>query len=636
MVGPGQLPSASAASVSLVPVYAYLTTPDKVHLLEYQTPLAMTSGKGIIGAVVNIDRSQRFQTMDGFGASLTESSASVLSKLSADQRATVLTKLFDPAHGAGLSFLRQPLGASDFALANYTYDDMPSGQKDPTLANFSISRDKTLVIPQLQQIKRINPSLNIMATPWSPPAWMKTGDSLLGGTGGTLQPQYYDAYAQYLARSMQAYAASGLGIKSLTIQNEPGFAPTGYPGMALSAADEAAFVPHLAAAFGKAALATKIIAFDHNWDLSSYARSVLSDTKAGPLVDGTAFHCYGGDVSAQSQVHSAFPSKNIYFTECSGGDWAPDFAGNLAWSTHNLVIGATRNWAKTVATWNLALDGSNGPTNGGCTTCRGVVKINTITGAVEYNVEYYALGQIAKVVHPGATRIASDSDPNRVETVAFQNVDGSYALVAHNTTGSASAITVGSGTQRFSVTLPQGAVESFTWGKPATTTTAVVTAPTATASTQRSPLPNPSPTRALLQTGWSASASPAPMDTNNWRDVPRQAIDRTITTRWSTGRPQSSGQWLQVDMRARKAFNQVVLDAGHSTGDYPRRYQIYVSNDGHTWGKPVAAGSPRTQATSAIFATQFARYIRVVNTGSAANWWSVAEFAVALAPKPLA
>jgi glucosylceramidase len=460
--------AASSASGSIIPVVStgvasYLTTPDKAHLLEAQTSLPLVDVGSVGTPTVTVDVTQRYQTMDGFGASLTESAASVLNTLTTGQRSQVISSLFSPTNGAGLSFLRQPMGASDFALSNYTYDDMPAGQTDPTLASFSISRDLTMVIPQLQQALAANPAINIMASPWSPPAWMKTGDSLIGSAGGTLRSAAYDAYAAYFVKFVQGYASHGVTVGAVTVQNEPEFAPSGYPGMPLSAADEAAFIPHLAAALSTAGLNTKIIAFDHNWDLSSYATSVLGDSTAGPLVDGVAFHCYGGDVSAQSTVHDAYPGKNIYFTECSGGAWSPDFAANLSWETHNLVIGATRNWAKTVATWNLALDTNYGPTNGGCTNCTGLITVNTATGAVTYNDSYYALGQIAKVAHPGAVRIASTSDPNGVETVAFQNQNGSYALVTHNTTGSAAPLTVREGQYAFQTTLPAGAVQSFTW-----------------------------------------------------------------------------------------------------------------------------------------------------------------------------
>lgn len=443
-------------------VTSYLTTPDQAHLLESQTSLPLIDASGVGTPTVTVDSTQRYQTMDGFGASLTESAASVLAALPTVQRSQVINSLFSPTSGAGLSFLRQPMGASDFALSNYTYDDMPTGQTDPTLANFSISRDMTAVIPQLQQALAANPAINIMATPWSPPAWMKTGDSLLGN-GGTLRTAAYDAYASYFVKFLQGYAAQGVPVGTVTIQNEPENGPGGYPGMLLSAADEAAFIPHLNTALRNAGLSTKIVAFDHNWDLFSYAESVLSDSTAGPLVDGVAFHCYGGDVSSQNTVHDAYPGKNIYFTECSGGDWSTDFAANLNWDTTNLVIGATRNWAKTVAKWNLALDTNHGPTNGGCMNCNGLITVNTTTGVVTYNDAYYTLGQIAKVALPGAVRIASTSDPSGVETVAFQNQNGSYALLTHNTTGSSAPLTVREGQYAFQTTLPAGAVQSFIW-----------------------------------------------------------------------------------------------------------------------------------------------------------------------------
>ncbi|HEY5181180.1 MAG TPA: discoidin domain-containing protein [Dermatophilaceae bacterium] len=596
-------------------VASYLTTPDKAHLLEAQTPLPLTAAVDAGMPTVTVDGTERYQTMDGFGASLTESAASVLAALPAAQRSQVISSLFSPTSGAGLSFLRQPMGASDFALGNYTYDDMPAGQTDPALGHFSINRDTALVLPQLRQALAANPAISIMATPFSPPAWMRTGGSVLGG-GGTLRPAAYDAYAAYFVKFLQGYASTGVPVGAVTVQNEPEYAPPGYPGMLLSAMDEAAFIPHLATALRVAGLNTKIVAFDHNWDLSSYAESVLGDSTAGPLVDGTAFHCYGGDVSAQGAVHNAYPGKNIYFTECSGGDWSPDFAANLNWATHNLVIGATRNWAKTVATWNLALDTNHGPTNGGCMDCTGLITVNTATGAVTYNDSYYALGQIAKVVHPGAVRIASTSDPNGVETVAFQNRNGSYALVTHNTTGSAAPLTVREGQYAFRTTLPAGAVRSFTWSDPISAS------------------PPPTPTVGVLpRDGWTASASSTPSGSG---DVVAHALDGNLSTRWSSGQAQTPGQWFQVDMARVQSVNEVALDAGPSTGDYPRQLRVLTSTDGQSWRDVGASPAPSGPVGVVTFPVQQARYIRLVGAGSTGNWWSIAELQVALTNTPTA
>ncbi len=601
---------ASSASGAAAPVgvQAYLTTPDQAHLLEAQSPIVLQTGSSAAGTVISIDPSQRFQTMEGFGASLTGSSAAVLGSLPPAQRTAVFTKLFDPAVGAGLSFLRQPMGASDFSIGTYSYDDMSPGTTDPRLVHFSIAPDTATIVPDLRQITAINPTLTIMATPWSPPAWMRSNDSMLG-SGGSLLPKDYDAYATYFVKFIQAYAAAGISVSSVTVGNEPAFAPAKYPGMTMSAAAEVAFLPHLSAALRAASLTTKIVGFDHNWNLATYATTVLSNPAAFAALDGTAYHCYGGDSSAQSTVHEHFPSKNIYLTECSGGDWSSSFASNLDWDTSNLVIGAVRNWSKTVVTWNLALDQADGPTNGGCGNCRGVVTVNTATGAVTYNVEYDVLGEIAKIVRPGATRIASSSDPAGVESVAFQNPDGSYALVAHNTTSSPSPISVNAGSESFSVTLPAGAVESFLWSS----TTPSVAAPT------------PAGSGRLDRTGWVATASSTPTDPDNAGQLPTNALDGSRNTRWSSGLAQSGRQWFQVDMGARHSFDQISLDAGSSIGDYPRQFAVYVSNDGTNWGVPVATGRSSTQMTTVVFAPHTAREIRIVSTGSTGNWWSIAE-----------
>jgi len=462
-------------------VDSWLTTADQSHLLAPQSPLNLSTSAPQDAHPISVDSSKRYQVMDGFGASLTDSSAYVISQLPASKRGELMMKLFNVNTGAGLSYLRQPMGASDFARSNYTYDDMPAGQTDPMLAHFSVAHDDAYILPLLRQALAINPSLKVMATPWSPPAWMRTGHSLIGASGGTLEPQYYDAYAQYFVKFVEAYAAAGVPVDAVTLQNEPEFAPEGYPGMLFSPADQATFIIHLGPALRAAGLSTKIMAFDHNWDLSSYAKTVLDNTNAAQYVAGTAFHCYGGDPSAQSDVHDVAPSKDVYLTECSGGDWSPDFGANLNWGVGNLAIGAIRNWAKTVLLWNLALDTRGGPTNGGCTNCRGVVTVDPSSGAVDYNVDYYVLGAFSKVVQPGAVRIDSSTlESIGVQNVAFLNPDGSSALVALNWGKTAQSVSVNADGQSFTTSIPVGSAASFRW-----TTQEVTPTTTTSASTGR-------------------------------------------------------------------------------------------------------------------------------------------------------
>jgi glucosylceramidase len=399
--------------------------------------------------------------MAGFGAAMTDSAAWLITnRLGSSARDALMTRLFHPQRGIGLSYVRVPMGASDFALANYTYDDMPVGQTDPTLAHFSIEHDRAYILPLLRRARALNPQVGVMASPWSAPAWMKTSGSLFGGG---LRPEFSSAYATYFAKFVQAYAQEGVRVDAVTLQNEPHHESTTYPSMRLDAGIAVAFArDYLVPALRGTGLSTKVLVWDHNWDEPEYPLAVLGDPATRAALAGTAFHCYAGDVAAQSRVHDAFPDKDIYFTECSGGGWATNFGANLRWNVSNLIIGATRNWAKTVLLWNLALDAGSGPQNGGCTNCRGVVTIKSAS-SVAYNVEYYALGHASKAVLPGARRIASPSYGGAIEDVAFRNPDGSKALVALNASSTTQSIRVRWNGQAFTYSLPAGAVATFLW-----------------------------------------------------------------------------------------------------------------------------------------------------------------------------
>ena len=394
---------------------------------------------------------------------MTDSSAWLFqNKLSSTQRATLLAQLFSPQTGIGISYLQVPVGASDFALSAYTYDDRPAGQTDPNLAHFSIAHDQTYIIPILQQAQAQNPSLRLFATPWSPPAWMKTSQSLYGGA---LATPWRSAYAQYFVRFVQAYAAAGLTVHSIAAQNEPLNDTVAIPSSGMSTTQQSTFIgDYLGPAFAAADLDTQILCYDHNWDQPDYAISVLNDPDAYLYAAGSAFHGYGGDVSAQTTVHDAFPSRDIYFTEISGGDWAASFPDNLVWYLHNIIIGGARNWAKTALFWNIALDENHGPhLAGACADCRGVVTINSTTGAATFEVEYYAIAHASKFIRPGAQRIASESLEGTLETVAFRNPDGTEVLVALNPTGSSLWFDAVRNGQYFAYRLSPRSVATFVW-----------------------------------------------------------------------------------------------------------------------------------------------------------------------------
>jgi glucosylceramidase len=466
---PADRPSATDSSAGPSPASAgvavWVTTGDRSKLLARQpdVPFSQPQATAPETAAIDVDESRAFQEIVGFGAAISDASAWLIQRrMSAAQRDTLLRDLFGRGDGIGLSFTRLTIGASDFSRSHYSYDDMPAGQRDPELARFSIDSARAEVVPVTKQALAVNPQLRVMASPWSAPGWMKTSGSLITGT---LRRDAYPAFAEYFRKYIEAMGAEGVPIWAITVQNEPHFEPGDYPGMRLEPPARAEFLKnHIGPLFEKAGIQTLIFDWDHNWDEPDSPLGVLNDPAAKKYVDGVAWHCYKGEVSAQGRVHDAHPDVDAYFTECSGGEWAPKFDETLKWMTQNLVIGTTRNWARGVLLWNLALDGRHGPHKGGCGDCRGVVTIDSATGAVTRNVEYYALAHASKFVRPGARRVASTSGVAGVETVAFRNADdGSKALVVLNTASAERQLAVRAGGRSFGYSLPPGAVATFRW-----------------------------------------------------------------------------------------------------------------------------------------------------------------------------
>jgi len=464
---------AQVSSSGTGPVRVWETTADQSKLLQPQPDVAFQPAGPTTGPVIDVNEHTTYQRIAGFGAALTDSSAWVITHdLTMAQRADLMAKLFSPTDGIGLNYVRVPMGSSDFTSPasdprNYTYDDLPAGQTDPNLDNFSIGHDRPYIIPVLLQAKSLNPDFKIMATPWSAPGWMKINTSSVNPLfQGELNPDYYGTYANYFIKFVQAYEAAGVPVASVTVQNEPHYMPAGYAGMGMESDQEAAFVGHdLGPAFAAANLPTKIIVWDHNWDEAYYPIEVESDPTAAPYIDGSAFHCYAGTPDAQTTTHEAHPDKAVYFTECTDTTAYTNFGQNLQYDLQNLVIGGMRDWSSAVIRWNIALDDQFGPnTGGGCTTCTGVVTVNHATGAVTYNEDYYALGHASKFVFPGAYRIAStDLSGSGLANVAFRNPDGSKALLVTNSGGASATFTVRWGGATFPYTLPAGAVATFTW-----------------------------------------------------------------------------------------------------------------------------------------------------------------------------
>jgi len=439
-----------------------VTLTDQSKLLARQQDIAFTD-RAVLPLNIDVEPGKRYQEMIGFGASISDASAWLIqNRLSAPQRQALMEDLFGKAPGAGFSFTRLTIGASDFSRTHYSLDDVAPGQTDFPLAKFSIEPMQADVLPLVKSALAINPKLRVMASPWSAPAWMKTNDSLVQGA---LRPDAYGVFAQYLDRFADAMEAQGVPLYALTVQNEPHFEPGDYPGMRVDSAARATLIgEHLGPLLAKRAKPIRILDWDHNWDDPQAPLAVLADAKAGPYVAGVAWHCYAGDVAVQSVVHNAYPDKETYFTECSGGEWKPHWRETLPWYMKNLIIGTTRGWAKGVLMWNIALDENFGPHLGGCKDCRGVVTINSKTGLVTRNFDYYALAHASRFVRPGAHRIESTSGEARLETVAFQNSDdNSIALIVLNAAANARHFSVRFGAQTFAHTMPGASVATFVW-----------------------------------------------------------------------------------------------------------------------------------------------------------------------------
>jgi glucosylceramidase len=410
-------------------------------------------------ASVEVDDSQTFQTVDGFGYTLTGGSAQVINLLNPQKRQELLQELFGANDNSiTVSYLRISIGASDMNATPFTYDDLPSGQTDVNLDNFSLAPDKTDLIPMLKEIVAINPKIKIMATPWSPPVWMKDNANFVGGS---LKPQYYGVYAQYFVKYIQKMKAEGIAIDAVTPQNEP-LHPGNNPSMLMLALQQADFIKnHLGPAFQTANLTTKIVVYDHNCNKPEYPIAVLSDASAYPFIDGSAFHLYEGDISALSTVHNAFPNKNLYFTEQYTSSTG-SFEGDLKWHVKNVIIGSMRNWSKTALEWNLANNASFGPnTPGGCTTCKGALTINSSDNFTR-NVAYYIIAHASKFVPAGSVRIASNLSGN-LNNVAFKTPSGKKVLIVENDGSTAEIFNIKFNGNWVTTSLEAGSVGTFIW-----------------------------------------------------------------------------------------------------------------------------------------------------------------------------
>jgi glucosylceramidase len=407
---------------------------------------------------IDVDSTQTYQTIDGFGFTLTGGSAHVISQMDAISKASLLKELFgNDSTSIGISYLRLSIGSSDLNASVFSYDDMPLGQTDTGLTHFSLAPDTSELIPLLQEIVAINPLIKIIATPWSAPVWMKDNNNSIAGS---LLATYYNVYAQYFVKYIQQMKLKGISIDAITPQNEP-LNPYNNPSMVMQAADESTFIKNfLGPAFQSAGITAKIIVYDHNCDRPDYPETILQDATAYAFVNGSAFHLYAGDISALGQVHNLYPDKQVYFTEqytASTGD----FAGDLDWHVKNVIIGSMRNWSRNALEWNLANDASYGPhTIGGCTTCKGAL---TITGSsVTRNVGYYIIAHASKFVPAGSVRISS-TVTSVLQTAAFLTPEQKKVMIIENDDQAQDIINIRFNGKWVTTTVPAGAVSTYVW-----------------------------------------------------------------------------------------------------------------------------------------------------------------------------
>ena len=446
--------------------------------LEQQTPLQFRMDDGVnISNLITVEENNTYQTMDGFGASITEASAHLYqTELSNQQQISMMTALFDKETGIGLSMLCQPIGATDHCVAPYTF---ASSEQADSLPGFDFSHELKEIFPTVEDALAVEPGrVKVMASCWSPPGWMKQNGSELGmynNIKGTLKTSKYQAYANYITKFIQNYESRGIDIYAITPNNEPDHASYDWPALPMSHTQAQTLVAdYLRPTLTQNGIDAKILCWDHsytttNYREGSYPLEFYEDADARNAVDGSAWHWYEGDEEVMSVVHKEYPSKDIWFTEGSGGEW-----GFPKWKTAFLnqsscVINIARNWSKSIIFWNLALDENGGPdyyydvNQGHDSTNRGLVTIDTQTGNWEYNVDYYTLGHVSKFVDPGAVRIDSTSLDGNIETVAFKNPDGGKVLVLDNLQDAAQTVKIRWGDRSMTYTMLPESLVTMTW-----------------------------------------------------------------------------------------------------------------------------------------------------------------------------
>ncbi|MER7890605.1 ricin-type beta-trefoil lectin domain protein [Micromonospora sp. NPDC094482] len=435
--------------------------------LQQQTPTAFAATSGGATHTITVNENTRYQQFEGGGASITDTTAYLFrgGPISAATRDDVMRKLFSPTDGIGLSFVRNPIGASDLSRPGHVSLDDTCCDLNDFYANGYDTNVRLLTA----QARSLNPALRVMGVPWSAPGWMKDNGRM--DQMGWLKWEYYPLYAQYLVKYVQTYQAAGIAVNYLSVQNEPNCCqaanPTAmnYPGMSWNGPGLVEFTKnHLYPALRAAGLSTKVLVHDWNYgDYPNFGAVLLADAgiRNDPLFGGIAWHGYFGDPAVGTQVRNQYPSVRQFSTEHSGGTWI----GNQHNEDLADIVNYARNYSGSLVKWSLALNQSMGPHNGGCDVCTGLVTVQEggpRAGQVDYTIEYYTTGHLTKFVRPGAYRIDSTAN-GTVPNVAYVNPDGSKALIAHNGGTGTQSVKVVWGGQSFTYSLPARTTATFTW-----------------------------------------------------------------------------------------------------------------------------------------------------------------------------
>jgi glucosylceramidase len=454
----------SGACFAQTVIDSWVSSEDNQYQLSQQSPLKFTVRQTSNFSAIKIDAGRQYQTMLGLGSSLEPTTCANISRLDPKRQEEVIKRLVHPAEGIGMNLMRICIGTPDFTGDPwYSYDDVPAGQTDLRLDKFSIDKDRSYILPVIKKALQLNPDLLFFASPWSPPDWMKSSGSMIGGR---LLPQYYETYARYFVRFVQAYEAEGVPIYAITIQNEPGVdreheLKMAYPSSFYTGETERNFLKFLGPAFQKAGLKTKIWSYDHNFNQNSqpgdegidYPTTVLRDPDAQRYVSGVAFHHYAGQPSGMSVFHERFPKMPIHFSE-----------GSVYGSRGALrLISYLQNWASSYNGWVTMIDENRGPNKGPFPASDTIVTLNSKDLSVNYRFDYYFYGQFMKFIQRGAVRIDSGQPEKTFGGVSFHNPNGTIVLIVANGGAEAREFQILWGERAATTSLPGRAVATYVW-----------------------------------------------------------------------------------------------------------------------------------------------------------------------------